>query len=149
MVATQEVHSEQYSGPLPPPRLLKEFEEAVPGSAGKILDNWRDEGLHRRQLEKDESQSARDGLLTQLSYQARGQWCALTVALAGFGLAGYALQTGNPAAAAVISVTNLTGIVTIFLTGVAKRKKRGELTKATPEPEHHPSEIATTKPQAE
>src|SRR4051812_3563808 len=55
-------YSEQYSGPLPPPKLLKEFEEAIPGSAAKILDNWRHEGEHRRQLERAESDAARGAL---------------------------------------------------------------------------------------
>lgn len=129
MIGTQEVTTEQYRGPLPPPRLLREFEEAVPGSAAKILDNWRDESTHRRQLEREESQSARDGLLKQLAFQARGQRSALTVALTCFGVAAYALHLGFPATAATITGVNLTGIVTVFLSGIAKRKKRGELAK--------------------
>lgn len=141
--ATQEV-TEQYRGPLPPPRLLREFDEAVPGSAAKILDNWHEESLHRRQLERDESQSARDGLLKQLAYQARGQRSALTVALAGFGVAAYALRLGFPWAAVSIAGANLTGIVSIFVWGGAKRKKRGELTKP---PGADPSSTELTAPK--
>lgn len=147
MVSThQEVTTEQYSGPLPPPRLLREFEEAVPGSAAKILDNWRDESAHRRQLERVESESARDGLLRQLAFQARGQWCALTVALSGFGLAGYALHLGYPKTAATIAGVNLLGIVTVFLSGTAKRKKRGELTKPAAGDTSPSTELTAPKP---
>lgn len=148
MVTAQEMTTEEYRGPLPPPRLLREFDEAVPGSAAKIIANWQDEGSHRRQLERDESDSARDGLRRQLGFQARGQWFALTVALAGFVVAGYALRLGHPAAAVTICGLNLTGIVTLFLTGAAKRRKRGELPKPPGDPSSS-TEMTAPKPPHE
>lgn len=42
--------SELYSGPLPPPELLKGYSE-LPGFIEAILSNWQEEGSHRRGLE--------------------------------------------------------------------------------------------------
>lgn len=43
--------SEIFSGPLPPPAVLREYEAAHPGLAGEIVAGWRAEGVHRRAIE--------------------------------------------------------------------------------------------------
>ncbi|WP_259717307.1 DUF2335 domain-containing protein [Weissella confusa] len=42
---------EMYSGPIPHPKILKEFNEIVPGSAKQIIKNGVQESKHRRGLE--------------------------------------------------------------------------------------------------
>lgn len=41
-----------YSGPLPPPELLAEYDVIVQGSAGKIIDQFVAQGRHRMDLER-------------------------------------------------------------------------------------------------
>ncbi len=47
------VHSVEYtySGPLPPPEILRRFDEILPGSAQKIFDQFELQSAHRRQVE--------------------------------------------------------------------------------------------------
>lgn len=40
-----------YSGPVPPPELLRQFEEILPGAARIIFSEFQEQGLHRRRLE--------------------------------------------------------------------------------------------------
>ncbi|TPR19973.1 DUF2335 domain-containing protein [Apilactobacillus timberlakei] len=40
-----------YSGPIPHPDIIKEYEKIYPGSAKKMIDNGLEESSHRRMLE--------------------------------------------------------------------------------------------------
>lgn len=42
---------EGYSGPLPHPNLLRQFDEVVPGAANRIIQMAESQGEHRRNLE--------------------------------------------------------------------------------------------------
>lgn len=41
----------QYSGPIPPPEVLKAIEEACPGGASRIIGQMEEQGRHRRSRE--------------------------------------------------------------------------------------------------
>ncbi len=41
-----------YSGPLPPPEILQQYEQTYPGAAKQIFDDFLQESAHRRQLER-------------------------------------------------------------------------------------------------
>jgi len=41
-----------FQGPLPPPELLKQYNEVIPGSAETIIEQFVAQGNHRRELEK-------------------------------------------------------------------------------------------------
>lgn len=43
--------TERWSAPLPPPKLLREFNEAVPGAANIIVSEFQEQGQHRRGVE--------------------------------------------------------------------------------------------------
>lgn len=40
-----------YSGPLPPPHMLQEYNDALPDGANRIVNNWETESQHRRTVE--------------------------------------------------------------------------------------------------
>lgn len=52
-----------YSGPIPPPAMLKEYDDAVPGAASRILDLAERQADHRMDLEKKVLTSGRRYLL--------------------------------------------------------------------------------------
>lgn len=100
----------EFRGPLPPPAILRGYEEIVPGAAGKIVE-WADsERQHRHQME---------GLMVRATTKRdlRGQIFAAIVAMGGFGLAAYALNLGHPFVATLITALDLGGIVTAFIYG--------------------------------
>jgi len=47
-----EVHTARFSGPIPPPALLREYEAVLPGLAGRIVGTAEEEAKHRRRMER-------------------------------------------------------------------------------------------------
>lgn len=65
---------EYYSGPLPTPQQLDEYNRVSAGLGDRIVTEWQTEGSHRRTLEKS-------ALRGQLRAQSRGQFFAFSLAL--------------------------------------------------------------------
>ena len=120
-VATLEQKVEQYAGPLPHPSTLKAFDEVIPGSAARIIDNWEKEIEHRRDLEKQDSETRREVIKKQVGIQGRGQIFGLIVALVGMGITGFAIHEGHPVAATILGSFDLVALVTVFVTGRGRR----------------------------
>jgi len=102
-------HQEAWSGPLPPPEILARFDQAVPGSAGRIITMAESQQQHRIEVERSvavqETQIKRDGL--NFAYR-----------LAVIGLLGAvatALVTQNPYAVGIIVGGGLITLVTRFI----------------------------------
>jgi len=80
-----------YSGPIPPPNFLVQYEQMVPGIAKRFLDEPHIEAEHRRSLEKTMA-------LEQVKIAKRGQIMAFSLAtfcaVGGFGaiFLGYRLE---------------------------------------------------------
>lgn len=60
-------HAQQWSGPIPPPAMLAEFDRVVPGAAERILRLTEQETGHRIEWEKK-------ALDANISESRRGQW---------------------------------------------------------------------------
>lgn len=120
MVQQQRV--EHYTGPLPHPKLLKDYDELIPGSADRIIQNFEKEADHRRALERDESDAANRSLFRQLDLQRSGQWFGLIVVFMGFMTAGYAFHLGKETGGMVVGSADIVALVALFITG-----KRGRV----------------------
>lgn len=102
--------SAAFQGPLPPPSILRGYEDIVPGSAAKIID-WADserEHRHRTETTIVRAETTRD---------LRGQILAAVVALAGFSVAGLALLLDHAGVAALITAMDIGGMVAAFIYG--------------------------------
>lgn len=80
-----------WDGPLPPPQLLREYEEVYPGLSKIIIDKF--EAAHRR---ADKEQEFRH------SFRTRGQWAMIVFVPVALGVAAYCAFLGLGVAAAVI-----------------------------------------------
>ena len=102
------VEARSFSGPHPPPEILREYEAVLPGSADRIFTMAEKQQDHRIRLE---------GIAVPAREKRadRGQWAALTVSLAGFVVAGYALYEGYPWAAVAIGGADLAVLAGLFL----------------------------------
>jgi uncharacterized membrane protein len=78
-----------WSGPLPPPAALREFEQILPGAAKAILDMAQAEQEHRHQQDDTATAAAR-------SEVSRGQWLGFTITIASIVGAGYLGAVGAP-----------------------------------------------------
>ena len=109
-VATTTITQQQFSGPLPPPAILAQYDQIVPGSAATILARSEKQSDHRMSLEayvipKQQDQSA------------RGQHYGLIVALTGIIASVIMVLSGHDVAGGFVGGTTLLGMVTVFVTG--------------------------------
>ena len=97
-----------FSGPLPPPIWLAEYERIHPGTASRLLDQAEAEARHRRSLAEHRQRA-------ESRYGSRGQWMAFGLSLTSLGIAGWLAESSGPWAATPFALTALTPIVAAFL----------------------------------
>lgn len=98
------VTAESFAGPLPPPILLGEYEEALPGLAERIVTMAENEGNHRRGIECRLIRLTEMGLLTGFILSLVAIGGGMLLVWAGKGLEGLAPL-----------ILSIVGIVTIFV----------------------------------
>ena len=107
--------SEQYSGPLPRPIDLQEYDRVVPGSADRILKMAENQAIHRQQLEK-----------TVISGDSKrafcGLWIGAFVALCVLGGAVFLIFEGHDWAGSAIAGLDIVGLVSVFVYGTVSRR---------------------------
>ncbi|MBR2674038.1 MAG: DUF2335 domain-containing protein [Mogibacterium sp.] len=107
---------ESYSGPLPQPKHLRQYENVVPGAANRILEMAESEASHRHSFEKEMLRiESRDSLL--------GIFFA-TILCAGTIIAGVTIAINVPSLAGTIvgGLVGTSGLVSVF--GVMIRTTR-------------------------
>jgi uncharacterized membrane protein len=116
--------SQSYSGPVPPPDILRQYDQIVPGAAARILAQAEAQTQHRIELEKK----------VTTSDISRSYWGLGIGATLGFvGLVGGCLVAilGHDTAGATIAGTSLTALAAVFVYGTtvrrSERKERVEL----------------------
>lgn len=111
------VHAQavSYSGPIPLPTMLEEYNRIVPGSADRILRMAEEQTTHRHSLEKKViGTDSRNSLLGIIS--------AFIISLAALALAAYAIHLGQVGAGTFIGTTSFAALVAAFIYGTQSRK---------------------------
>ena len=113
------VQRSSFSGPLPPPEVLKRFDEVVPGSAERIIKMAEGQFAHRTELEKKviDSDIARSKL---------GQILGFIIAIVGLICSVIISIYGNQIAGAILGVGTLASLVGVFMYGSKVRKEERE-----------------------
>jgi len=106
-----------YSGPIPPPDMLQQYDEIYPGLSKQIVDNAFSETTHRQGLEKDV-------VPHELSRLKRGQWFGFVIAILGIAAAVYLGAIGQTTVAAVLGGSTVLGLVTVFVIGKKWKQKQ-------------------------
>lgn len=100
--------SASWVGPLPPPAVLREFDELVPNGAERIFAQFEAEAEHRRKCEDKQLRfGIRDAHI--------GQFLAGLYAVLAFGVSAYAISKEAYWAASFISGTTIVGGIVAFL----------------------------------
>lgn len=106
-----------FSGPLPPPKVLEDYNRIVPGAANRILILAEKQSEHRRHIEamfgETEVRNSRLGIL-----------CGLLVGLSGIAAATIIAVYGNPRAGVGMGLLTLGSLVSIFVYGSRSRRKQ-------------------------
>lgn len=104
-----------FSGPLPPPKMIKEYQQVVPGSGEIIFDSFVQQQKHRIEMEKQSQQMKKQSqqntaekekyLLTAFIQRERlGMWLGFVLALV--------MLTGS--FAVILSGFSTVGLISIF-----------------------------------
>jgi uncharacterized membrane protein len=116
-----------WSGPLPPPESVRAYEALVPGSAQLILNCFKEEIDHRRQLEQKAIDAEIADNAAERKEAFRGQVFGFIIALLGLGLAAaLGLLTGEPWVGGAIGGTTIVSLVTVFIVGRRTSEPKGE-----------------------
>lgn len=101
-----------WTGPLPPPAALQAFDEAAPGSAALIIQEFQAEAAHRRALELGQAK-----LIARETHV--GQALAIAYALAALGVAAYAASVGAEWIGSIVGGGVILSGIVAFLRGRA------------------------------
>ena len=109
----------EYSGPIPPPAILREVDQIVPGAANRIVVMAEKQQEHRHEIEKIAVRSgARDSIAGILS--------AVTISIGFLLLAGYAIKLGYTGTGIVLGAIDIAALASAFIYGTKSRKQERE-----------------------
>ena len=111
--------SQYYSGPIPPPAVLKELEQITPGAAERIIKMAEKQQDHRHEIEKIVVRSgSRDSISGILS--------AAVISVGFLVLAGYSISLGHTSAGIAIGTIDIVVLASVFVYGTRSRREERE-----------------------
>lgn len=99
-----------FSGPIPPPDMLVQYNQASPGAADRIISMAEKEQTHRHSRES--SNDVADNKI-----KVRGQWLGIVSLFLILLLAGYLAYLGHPNSAVTLAIGTVASVVGIFVFG--------------------------------
>jgi uncharacterized membrane protein len=119
-----------YEAPLPPPRMLEQYEHVLPGVADRLVKRMEAQSEHRHGLENRKIEA-------DIKSEKRGQIFAFI--LAGLAIVGsfYLIATGKDRQGIYLFITTFASLVTVFIAGKVKQswelaRKRKEMKQLLP-----------------
>jgi uncharacterized membrane protein len=114
--AAMQLQSVSFQGPIPPPELLRAYNEIVPDGANRILLMAENQSNHRIDLEstviKGDNRRASWGLFT-----------GYTIGILIIVLSYILIMNGHDLAGTVLGTVDLVGLIGIFVTGRNARQR--------------------------
>lgn len=116
-----------FQGPLPPPEVMERYEQIVPGAGSRIINQFEQQGTHRREMEsyalRESTSRAHWGLVA-------GFVVAMTTIIGGVVI----IVTGHSAEGLAALVLGLVSLVGVFVYGrYSQSRERIEKAKANPD----------------
>lgn len=121
-----EIRGAAYSGPLPPPEMLANYEKVLPGLAAQIVERADREQSFRHKAVFFELEAEREKNREENKIARRGQYFGFCIALLGILGSIYLIATGKELTGLGSLVTVLTVLVTVFITGKKSEHKKSE-----------------------
>jgi uncharacterized membrane protein len=115
-VVLRRITETNFSGPTPPPSILRQYEEIYPGATKIIFDQFAKQGDHRRTLEDRHHRHA-----TYRSYL--GLASGTVVSLSALALGGFAVYCGQTLAASAAFLGTLASLAYVFVNGRQQQKQ--------------------------
>ena len=109
------VQSKTFTGPIPSPEYLAQYERILPGTAERILAMAEQQAASRQDLERKNYDIVAKDTEAARTETKRSQWMSLVITLSAFAGAVYCAKIGQPWVAGCLAGTTLLGIVSTFL----------------------------------
>lgn len=110
------LHASLYTGPIPPPEVLAQYENVLPGLADRIMAESERQRAHRQEAE-----------MTLIRNDARARMAGLivgmVVALAALALAGVLAALGQSVWAVAIALAEIAALAGVFVLGHLRRRE--------------------------
>ncbi|WP_302175509.1 DUF2335 domain-containing protein [Limosilactobacillus ingluviei] len=99
---------EMFSGPIPAPHILKQYDEMDPGAAKQIIDNGVEESHHRRQMEEKMLEIGRRRSI-------RRDWMGYSIGIISIIVGGILIYQDHYVVGTIFSGVTILGLVGQFL----------------------------------
>ena len=103
-------HETSFSGPLPPPEIIRDYDKILPGGAERIFAMAEKEQAHRHNIDSTAVNGA-------ISKDKRGQWMGFSIAVIILAIASVFAWRGNTTFAGTLIAIDLIGLVSVFVLG--------------------------------
>lgn len=121
--AVANVFQSEFHGPIPPPNIIKGYEEVVPGAADRIITMAENQAKHRQTMEATMIKAeSRDSLLGVLFAFILGVGCLVASAIIVVAVPD---KTGAISGAAV-GVTGMVSIIATFINGTRSTSSKNK-----------------------
>jgi uncharacterized membrane protein len=110
---------QQYSGPLPPPQVLQQYDNIIPNGAERIMAMAEAQSAHRRGLEKD-------ALATDSRNSLLGICFAFIIGMTTVITGGIIISRGHAWPGTFLGSAGLVGLVSAFIYGTKQRRAERE-----------------------
>jgi uncharacterized membrane protein len=111
-----QVQAASFSGPLPLPSLIAQYNEVIPNGAERIMAMAERQSAHRERLEA----RVVDG---NVANQTRGSYFAFILALVAIGGGFFLIHEGRSAQGLVAIITSLVALASVFFYSKAEQRK--------------------------
>lgn len=108
--------SSLFQGPLPPPQILNNYDQIVPGSAERIISLWESQVRHRQELEKK-------AIGSDIKQSYYGAALGFIIAIFAIGAGTFLAYIGQPTEGLAAIITALVGLVGVYGWGSYQRRK--------------------------
>jgi uncharacterized membrane protein len=112
--------AQHFSGPLPPPEMLRKYEDLLPGSADRVISMAERQSVHRQALEAKVVNS-------NCSNERLGMLLGFGVVVLVVSAGTYAVSIGKDITGMGAIVTALASLVGVFVYGKSQQKKELEV----------------------
>lgn len=115
--------SQGFAGPLPPPEMLKGYEDTLPGVADRIVSLAEKQSEHRRKLETGELQLNFEIVKTERRKSYLGTICGFIVVMTCIILGAFLIINGKESGGISSIISSLAALVGVFYFGKKKEDK--------------------------
>ena len=110
------IAAQQLSGPIPPPEMLRKYDELLPGSADRIISMAERQSAHRQKLESDVIGS-------NIFSERLGMILGFIICLIAISGGIYIVIQGKSAEGIAAIIVPLAALVAVFIYGKSEQKK--------------------------